>query len=461
MNPMVKDMDGMNALKQYTDLYRKHSDLVCRNSCKVMNKFRNAAFKILENGTLPKKGSENYETSDLPAIFAPDYGLNLARVNIDVNEKAPFRCGVPEMSTSLFFMRNDIYSESPEARSGLPEGLYVGSLKDFCLQYPDKAEKYYGSVADINNLPVALNTLMAQDGIAIYVGKGVKVEKTLQVVNVLENGMPLMAVRRFLIVAEEDAEVKVLFCDHTQTDKIQFLNLQVIEVVAEKGAKIDVCEMEESSEYTSRVATMYVRQEENSNVSATGVTLYNGVTRNEYNCRLEGKAANLRLAGMAIEDCERKIDTYSVVEHIAPDCHTDELFKYVADDESICDFDGLIRVHEGATGTEAYQNNRNIVGSDKARVYSKPQLEIYDDDVKCSHGSATGSLDELQVFYMRTRGIPEEEAKLLLKQAFMADVIDSVEIPGLRDRLRLLVEKRFSGEKRNCSSCMSGCNVKS
>ena len=128
------------------------------------------------------------------------------------------------------------------------------------------------------------------------------------------------------------------------------------------------------------------------------------------------------------------------------------------DDEAVGAFAGLVHVVKGADKTEAYQSNRNIVGSDKARMFSKPQLEIYDDDVKCSHGAATGQLDETQVFYMRTRGIPEDTAKLLLKQAFMADVIDGVRMKGLKERLQLLVERRFAGHPLNCSSCQSACS---
>ena len=162
--------------------------------------------------------------------------------------------------------------------------------------------------------------------------------------------------------------------------------------------------------------------------------------------------------GMGIEDYSRHLDSYSRIDHIAGDCHTDELFKYVVDDEAVGAFAGLIYVKPGADKTEAYQSNRNIVGSDRARMFSKPQLEIYDDDVKCSHGTAIGQLDEMQVFYMQTRGIPEETAKLLLKQAFMADVIDGVRLPGLKERLQMLVERRFAGGEANCASCKASCS---
>lgn len=445
----------MTSLTQYIDLYKSHSDLVNNGSCGILNALRPDALELLENCVLPPKGSENYETTDLNELLAPDYGLNLARVNLDVNPAASFRCGVPNMTSALFFFRNDMYAEAAGARNDLPEGLFVGSLRQFCSSFPFEAQSHYGRIANLRNPLVALNTLLVQDGIVVRAKKGIKYSKPIQLVGVLENGMPLMAVRRILVIAEEEADIKLLVCDHTQTDNVKFLNLTTTEIFAGEGANVEFVEMEESSELTTRLASCYVSQGKGSHVSAVGVTLYNGITRNEYRCGFTGEEARLNLAGMAIEDCCRKVDTYSIVEHTLPACHTEELFKYVVDDEATATFSGLIKVEKGASKTEAYQNNRNIIGNDGARVFSKPTLEIYDDDVKCSHGSAIGSLDEKQIFYMRTRGLSEDEARFLLKQAFMADVIDSISMPDFRLRLHSLVERRFSGAKRDCASCRS------
>lgn len=450
----------MNALTQYIDLYREHKDLVDSNSAHTLNALRPLALEVLEHMRLPRKGSENYEITDLEAMLAPDYGVNIARVNIDVNPAASFHCGVPNMSSSLFMLVNDTYSESDMSRQGLPEGIEVGSLRYFAINHPDISAEYYGKCADINNPVVALDTLFAQDGIVVRVKRGVKVEKPLQIVNILQNGMPLMAVRRLLIIMEEDSEVKILSCDHTQNPDVDFLALQTIEIFAGANSRLDYYDMEESTEKTSRLSALYLRQEEGSKVLIDGITLYNGNTRNEYYCTFKGEHAELRLMGMGIEDRRRQLDTYSKIEHRTKDCHTDELFKYVVDDEAVGAFVGLIHVYPGADKTEAYQSNRNIVANDAARMFSKPQLEIYADDVKCSHGTAIGQLDEKQVFYMQTRGIPEATAKLLLKQAFMADVIDGVRLEGLKDRLHMLVERRFAGGSPHCQTCLSACSNK-
>lgn len=446
-------IEKMSALTQYIELYRDHRELVDGNSARVLNERRPEALKALENMTLPRKGSENYETTDLGAVLAPDYGVNIARVNIDVNPAASFHCGVPNMSSSLFMLVNDIYAAPEASRLALPEGVEVGSLRYFAINHPEITAGHYGKLAEIGNPIVALNTLLAQDGIVVYVRKGVKVEKPLQFVNILQNGAPLMAVRRLLFILEEDAEVKILSCDHTQNPDVDFLSLQTIEVFAGKNSRLDFYDLEESTEKTSRLSALYLRQEEGSNVLIDGITLYNGNTRNEYFCTFAGEHAELRLLGMGIEDRRRHLDTYSRIEHCVKHCHTNELFKYVVDDEAVGAFAGLIHVLPGADKTEAYQSNRNIVGCDSARMFSKPQLEIYADDVKCSHGSTVGQLNEQALFYMQQRGINLDEAKLLLKFAFVGQVIDSIALEALRNRLHYLVEKRFRGELGKCEGC--------
>lgn len=450
-------MIPMDALQQYINLYKENTATIDAHSAEVLNSRRGRALEALENCTLPALGSENYETTDLSALLSPDYGVNIARVNMDVNPAATFHCGVPNLSTSLFMLINDAYAETTKSREGLGEGIYVGSLRQFCKDYPEVAAKYYGEAADLGNPLVALDTLLAQDGIAVWVKKGARIEKPLQIVNILQSRFPLMAVRRILVIMEEDSEAKILVCDHTQNPDVDFLALQTVEIFAERNSRLDYYDLEESTERTTRLSSLYLRQEEGSNVLVDGITLYNGTTRNEYYTSFEGEHAELHLLGMGIEDRQRHLDTYSKIEHRRGHCTTDELFKYVVDEDARGAFCGLILVDEGAVKTEAYQSNRNIVGADTARMFSKPQLEIYNDDVKCSHGSAIGQLDEMQVFYMQTRGIPETTAKLLLKQAFMADVIEGVRMAALRDRLHILVERRFEGASMNCNSCQSAC----
>ena len=447
----------MGALDQYIDLWQEHGGLIDSKAPEVINRRRpEAASSLIEQG-LPSAKDEDYRHTDFEKILSPDYGVNVARVRIDVNPSETFRCDVPMLSTSLFLVVNDAFAETEGCRDKLPEGVDVMSLAAFARSNPEFMSDHYGRLADMANPIVALNTLFCQDGVVVRVRKGVKVEPTIQIVNIFKNSAPLLAARRVLVVMEEDSEAKLLFCDHTQTPDVDFCSVQVVEVFAGERSHLDFYDLEESTRKTSRLSSLWLRQEADSEVLLDAMTLYNGTTRNEFHTAFSGRHARLRMLGMGIEDDSRRLDTYSRISHDVPDCTTDELFKYTVDDEAAGACAGLIYVAEGASKTEAFQSNRNLVGSDTAKMHSKPQLEIYNDDVKCSHGTAIGQLDEKQLFYMMTRGISEAQARFMLKQAFMSDVIDGISLPPLRDRLKLMVERRFAGEQTACASCPVSC----
>ncbi|MCM1005946.1 MAG: SufD family Fe-S cluster assembly protein [Prevotella sp.] len=446
----------MNALSQYIDLYESNREAFAEHGAPLLDKYRSAALEALKAAELPRKGSENYEHTDLQAILSPDYGLNVQRLSLGINPADTFSCHVPNMSTSMFFLCGDGFASTPNSGRNLPEGVTVTSLRYIAREKPELIEPYYGKIADLANPLVALNTLLVQDGLVLHVAKGVKVERPVQLVSILQGAVPMMAVRRLLIVLEDDAEACLLCCDHTQDDKLNFLNLQTIEIYAGKGAKFDLYELEESTPKTSRLSTLYLDMEREANVLLDGITLFNGTTRNEIYTRYLDEMGNLQILGMGIEDAQRRLDNFTLVRHDKPHCTSNELFKYVVDGHSVGTFTGRVYVAPGAVKTEAMQANRNLVASPEARMFSKPQLEIYADDVKCSHGTAIGQLDPMQIFYMRTRGLDENTAKTLLRQAFMADVIEPVRLEQLRTRLRHLVDMRLSGDAdKGCVACAS------
>lgn len=442
----------MSALKQYIDLYHEVRERIDSHSAPVMNALRSEAAKILAASVLPEQGADNYENCDLQAMLQPDYGINIDEVNINVKPENTFCCDIPMTGNSPILSVND-RTMIPDNFPAIPEGVQVGSLRSISRQHPEIVGQYYGRLADLSNPVVALDTMLVRDGFMLYVPAGVRLETPIQLINILSALQPLMAVRRVLIVLEDNAEASLLVCDHTQREEVNFLTLQTVELYVGRNASLHYCDLEESSQRTARISSLYLRQEADSRVVINGITLFNGTTRNEYHCTFAGENGELKLYGMAIEDRQRKGSTYSRIDHAVPRCNSDELFKMSADGESRCSFTGRIVVRPGSVKTEAYQACRNLLATDTARIEARPELEIYNDDVKCSHGCAIGQLDDMQVFYMRSRGIPEHKARLLLRQAFMSDVIDIVDMPGLRDRLHLLVEKRFAGVEAACSDC--------
>ncbi len=443
----------MQALQQYIDLYREQSEVINNHSAAPLNALRTEALQVVEQCGLPSKRHEDYQHTDLEAVYAPDYGLNITRIELPSQPHEAFRCDVPNLTTQLYFLVGDNFYRNDRNRE-LPDGVLAGSLRDMAEKHPDIVQRYYGKVADMHkDGTVALNTLLAQDGFFLYIPRHVVLERPIQLVNIISGGVSMMHNRRILVVAEEGAQAKLLVCDHSEDDGISQLVTQVTEIWAGEGAVIDYYNLEENASCVQRVTSTFVHQEASSNVLVNGITLRNGLTRDNYYITLDGEGCETQLCGMAIADDDKRIDVYSHIDHKAAHCNSNELFKFVLDDRAVGSFAGRILVREGSQKTEAYQSNKNLCTSSQAQMYTKPQLEIYADDVKCSHGATVGQLDQNALFYMRTRGISEAEARLLLQFAFMSDVIDNVRLDALKDRLRQLVEKRFRGELSQCQQC--------
>ncbi len=443
----------MKAEQQYIDLFTQYEGMINQHSAMVMNAFRRKAFNDFCRLGFPTRKQERYKYTDMGALFSSDYGLNLSRLNIPVNPYEVIKCDVPNMSTALYVIVNDAFYNQSLPVGHLPEGVLLGSLKTMAELHPELLAKYYGTLADTSkDGVVALNTMLAQDGFLLYVPKGVVVEKPIQVVNILRADVNFMANRRVLVILEEGAQAKLLVCDHAM-DNVNFLATQVVEIFAGAGSMFDLYELEETHNATVRCSNMFVRQEANSNVLLNGMTLHNGITRNTVEVMLAGQGAEINLLGMAIEDKQQRVDNNTFIDHMVSECTSNELFKYVLDDSAVGAFAGKVLVREGAQHTSSQQTNRNLCATRQAHMYTQPQLEIYADDVKCSHGATIGQLDEESMFYMRQRGIPQKEARMLLMFAFVNEVIDAIRVDALKNRLRRLVEKRFRGELNKCQGC--------
>lgn len=436
----------MHSEKQYIDLYQQCRQMICDHSSEVMNAQRDAAYERFMASGFPSRKVERYKYTDMQALFAPDYGLNLNRLTIPVDPYHAFRCDVPNLSTSLYFVVNDGFFQQAQPKGHLPEGVIVGSLKEH-------ANGLYNQLAGKDDDAVTnLNTMLAQDGLFVYVPKNVVLDRAIQVINILRSDVDLMVNRRVLIVLEEGAEAKFLFCDHAADDR-RFLATQVIECFVGDNAKLDLYCLEETHHKNTRVSNVYIQQQANSRVNHNVITLHNGVTRNKLNLDLVEEGAECYCSGCVIADKQQHVDNNTLITHHAAHCTSHELYKYVLDDEATGAFAGRVLVKPGAQKTESQMTNQNLCATKKARMYTQPMLEIYADDVKCAHGSTVGQLNDAAMFYMQQRGIPLKEARLLLQNAFINEVIDHMELTPLRDRLHYLVEKRFRGELNKCEGC--------
>ena len=422
-----------------------------------MNAVRDEAFNDFASAGFPSKKVERYKYTDIQKLFEPNFGVNINRLQIPVDPYETFRCDVPNLSTSLYFVVNDAFYRDEKPKGHLPEGVIIDSM----CNHPDIVARYYGKQAKTNEDAItALNTMLAQDGMLVYVPKNVKVDRAIQVINILkatpqnaQRQVPdLMVNRRVLIVVEEGAEIKMLFCDHAADDR-NFLTTQVIEAYVGENASLDLYCLEETHYKNVRVSNVYIDQQRDSRVTHNVITLHNGTTRNKLDLTFSGEGAECQCYGCVIADKQQHVDNNTLIVHKVPHCTSNELYKYVLDDKATGAFAGRVLVEHGAQQTTSQMTNQNLTATKEARMYTQPMLEIYADDVKCAHGSTVGQLNDAALFYMRQRGISLEEARLLLQNAFVNEVIDHMQLEPLRDRLHYLVEKRFRGELNKCTGC--------
>jgi Fe-S cluster assembly protein SufD len=424
----------------------------------ALNALRDSAFADFERTGFPAFLSEDYQQTNVEEAFAFNHGLNFKRLPFPLNPEKVFYCDVPNLSASPCFVVNDGFHAQHQPKTGLPEPVFSGSLNVFAARFPEIFQRYYAKLADASSDGIAaFNTMFVQDGYVLHIPDNTVLEHPVQLINTLTGNADILCNRRMLIIVGKNARAKLLVCDHTSEENRRFLTTQVTEVFVDENAVFDLCELEESSMKTTRFTSTFISQQAGSRMTLNETTLYNGLTRNSCHVFLNGEHAEAHLSGIAILGERQHTDNFVKIVHRAPGCFSNQLFKYVLDDAATGVFTGRIVVSPGAQKTNAFQTNKNLCVTREAKMFSKPQLEIYADDVKCSHGMTTGQLDENALFYLRSRGIPEKEARLLLMYAFTADVLENIRIDVLKDRLQRLVEKRFKGELAKCRGCGNKC----
>lgn len=450
---------AVNAEQSYIEIFNEFHQTLCSKSAPLLNQYRDAAFRSFESAGFPTHRLESHKYTDLADAFALNYGMNINRVEFPVNSSDLIKCEVQGINSYVFFLVNDSFYCPEFSKPALDElrskGLLIGSLNEYATTHPDLVGQYYNKMVHENeDATVSFNTAFAQDGFFLYVPKGVCVEKPIQIISVMHSSVPTMANARNLIVLDENSQARVLVCAHTMED-VEFLSNRVTEVFVNRNAVYDHYKLENTHSKSVSIGSLFIKQMGGSNVLVNDITLHNGLTRNNVTIDLAEEHCETLLCGMAVEDRKEHVDNTTFINHLAPKCKSNETYKYVLDGESTGAFAGKIYVAPHAQKTEAYQVNRNVCMKTTAKMNTKPQLEIYADDVKCSHGASTGQMDDNALFYLRSRGIPETEAKMMLMYAFVNDVLENVRIEALKDKIKLLVEKRFRGELSKCS----GCNV--
>ncbi|NMC38617.1 MAG: Fe-S cluster assembly protein SufD [Bacteroidales bacterium] len=451
-------MAADSEIKQaFSGIYYDNISRIMEGSTSFINSFREAAFERFNTLGLPTRKNENYKYTNLDLFFKHDYKSYFIPQESDFIKAEEFRCDVTDLDAHGVVLMNGFYPTINGKIRKLPGGILIGSLNEAARQFPALIEKHYGKYArnDSDGL-LHLNTAMASDGVFVHVPKGTVLKKPVQVINLVDSPEDTFNQHRNLIIVDDHAEFTIIICDHTLSPQ-KFLTNAVTEVHVGENAHFEIIRVQNEHNNACKITHTYIHQERNSYTSSNNITLHGGLVRNNTYHTLGGEGAECNSFGLYLSDKWQHVDNLVNVDHAFPNCTSNQLFKGVLDEMATGAFNGRIYVAPDAQGTMAYQKNNNILLTDDARMYTKPQLEIFADDVKCSHGATVGQLDDNALFYLQSRGIDKRQAKLMLMFGFAHEVIQNIRVEALRERLDSLVMQRLEGELSRCASCMVKC----
>ena len=339
---------------------------------------------------------------------------------------------------TLLVFENGLFQES--LSSPLPKDYVIKNLAS--VRHDAAVKQNLGRIAQTEHESfVALNTAFVNDGVFIHVPAKMVVEKPVHILYVNSDKEP--AITRNLVIAEPESSIQIFESYHSLDGSSEGLTTNVTEVIVNRNANVTWVKAQLENALTSQISFTQVEQEQDSRFSSTVITTGGHLVRNNLHIRLNGTNCNAFMYGLYLLSGEQLCDNHTLVDHAMPHCESNELYKGVLGGKSTGVFNGKIFVRQDAQKTNAYQSNKNILLSDDAQMNTKPQLEIFADDVKCSHGTTTGQLDDEALFYLRARGIGEQSARTLLNIAFAADVLDHIQMETLRHNLQSIAEEKL------------------
>lgn len=406
----------------------------------IYNKRRIEAFEHYKNLGIPTIKHEDWKYSSLKGLGKYDYTFQNNEVITEEDlKKLPFN---KTNVLQLVFVNGHFIKEL--SSDFLNEKIKVMTLQEAEDEHPEILDKYYGRSLEIDTEGMsALNVALSKDGVFIHVPDNQVLEQpvVLRHIASVKEGNVKSSVHH-LVVVGKNSEVKFTEIFQSIGENSSFSNLAT-EIFVEEDAKVDYYKIQDENDQSYHVGTTEVTQKDRSYFYAATFTVNGGWVRNNLNLRLDGEHIDSHMYGLYIPNKKQHIDNHTIVDHMKPNCESNELYKGILKDESVGVFNGKIFVREDAQKTNAYQNCRNVILSDSATMNSKPQLEIWADDVRCTHGTTTGQLDEDAIFYMRSRGIPKKEAEKLQLLAFAEDVVSQIKSEEIRKELDKLIIKKL------------------
>jgi len=406
-----------------------------------LHELRSHAIKNFENKGFPSKKEEAWKYTSLNAILKNDFSVFPKKENA-IEFKDVKKYFLHEIDTYKVVFIDGIFSSflSSTTHEGLDVCLMASALTK--PKYKMVIDSYFNQIANKEDSLTSLNTAFSLEGAYINIPKSKVVEKPIEIIYFSTgNEAALMVQPRNLIIVGENAHVQIVE-RHQSLNSNPVLTNSVTEIFAQKRAIVDYYKVQNDVQTANLVDNTYIAQKQESRVAVHTFSFGGNITRNNLNFYHQGERIDSTLKGITIIGDKQHVDHYTLVQHATPNCESHQNYKTILNDSSTGVFNGKIFVEKEAQKTDAFQQNNNILIGDKATINAKPQLEIFADDVKCSHGCTIGQLDESAMFYMQQRGIPKKEAKALLMYAFTSEVTNSVKIPELKAKIaRIIAEK--------------------
>ncbi|MEX1190015.1 MAG: Fe-S cluster assembly protein SufD [Bacteroidia bacterium] len=440
---MTSTIQGVSLKERLiTEFELQRSALLLDNP--LLDNFRNASIKAFESVGFPSKKHEEYRYLNLDKELNEDLSTPFS---LDAKDEESFQFDgslIPENAIRISLI-NGFFSKQNSEINNLPKGLIIKSLADAIRENDKHVLSVLGTLAKpSSDAFIALNSALFMDGLFIYVEKGHSIDNHIHISQEIHPHNMVFSQTRILLVCEENSNVQVVHHIKTKETNPSGFSNTVIEAEIERGAKAEWLSIQEESSNSAHVITTQAQVFRNAEFKHISFGLQGKLIRNNLNVVLEDSNCESHLYGYYHPSQNEVIDNHTLVDHRKPHCNSNELYKGVVDGNGTAVFNGKIYVQQDAQKTNAFQSNKNILLSEGATVNTKPQLEIYADDVKCSHGSSTGILDPDQLFYLRSRGLSLEKARALLLSAYAGEIIEEVSNNSLREALIYRIEKLIS-----------------
>ena len=359
-----------------------------------------------------------------------------------------FSCHLTQLKTFRIHQYNGFFFERNDNDVLLDKNIIICSIKSAMKNH----KSIYNSAKNLQPLS------SDDDGLFIYIPRNTTLDTPLQILNVIKTFEPLKIDAKTLIIVGENSQVKIIYCDDTVNENASKTETN-ISVFLEKNSSLEYYKMENINNSSSIFTDTNFILDTNAELKTFWLSINGGDIKNKLSVDLEGEYSRADLNGLYMVDRDQVVDNEVSVNHNKPSCNSNQLYKGILDDSAKAQFKGHIYVSQNAPYTEAIQNNRNILLTDKAVVNTQPFLEIYNDDVKCAHGATIGQLDQSAMFYMRSRGISERSAKMLLMFAFCTEILSKASIEELVDTLQDIIKRRLHGELSSCENCVLLCST--